>query len=68
MPKHTVPLHEQKLGIIRAIEEMEKTAAARIARKETTKEKADRLNKALEAALETLGGLCERIDMRETLN
>ena len=63
----TVPLHEQKLAILRADEFLNEVSTALIAQQKTTREKLARLKRALEAAMQTLDDAGNGIDIRPDL-
>ena len=67
MPRHEKPLHGQKMAVYRAIEILQEIYPARILQKKANKVGAKAHIEYLEAAMETLDGLCERKDMRENL-
>ena len=70
MPKHEVPLHIQKGGVARAIDILKEIYPARVLQKKdkATREGARLHIKALTAALATLDGLDNHIDMRDDLD
>jgi tRNA(Phe) wybutosine-synthesizing methylase Tyw3 len=66
-PPAAVPLHEQKLAILRADEYLNEVSTALIAQNKTTREKLARLRRALEAAMQTLDDAGSGIDVRPDL-
>jgi hypothetical protein len=68
VPKHDKPLHGQKMAVYRAIQILEEIYPARILQKKANKEGAKAHLEYLEAALETMDGLCEYRDMRDDLS